>query len=116
MKIFLLSFFFSSAVFALCETYTKYGEPLSICWNKEFKALLSEKCQEPCEATNFLKKKNSRPSKIDRSGGKNPATQFCKAFELNVFVLKDPRGGEQSFCGFPDGSLIDSNAFSRSLK
>lgn len=116
MKIFLLLFLFSSTVFALCETYTKYGEPVSICWNKEFKAHLSEKCSGPCDARSFLEKKNPRPLKIDRNGGKNPATQYCKAFELNIFVLKDPRGAEQSYCGFPDGSLVDSNALTRSLK
>lgn len=116
MKIFLLSLFFSSAAFAFCETYTKYGDPISICWNKELKAFLSEKCSKSCDARSFLGKKNHRPSKIDRTGGKNPATQYCKAFKLNIFVLKDPRGGEQSFCEFPDGSLVDSNALARSLK
>lgn len=101
---------------AFCETYSRYGGPEVICFEKEVKALVSEECLKGCEAVKFLKENNKRPTEIDRVGGKNPATQYCKAYDLKVHILKDPRGAEQSYCKFNDGSLVDAGAFSRSLR
>lgn len=117
MKLLILfSLVLSPALFARCETYTRYGEATEICWINEHKGFFSERCQGKCEARTFLEKKQSRPSAIDRSGGKNPAAQYCKAFGYKVAVLKSPRQSEQSFCEFPDGSLVDTNAVARALR
>jgi putative hemolysin len=114
--LFLFSIIFSTSVFARCEIYTRYGEATEICWIQEFKGYFSERCRGKCEARTFLEKKMSRPASIDRTGGKNPAAQYCKAFGYSVAILKNPRMSEQSFCEFPDGSLVDTNAVVRSLK
>ena len=111
-----ISLFLPLLAYADCETWTRFGEPQAVCWNNEFKAWLSEVCSTGCEAKTFLSKKAPKPERIDRTGGKNPATQYCKAFDLKVHVLKDPRKAEQSFCVFADGSMVDANAFSRSLR
>lgn len=114
--IILISLIFSSSAFARCETYTRYGEATEICWIKEFKGYFSEKCKGQCEARTFLEKKMPKPASIDRTGGKNPAAQYCKSFGYKTPILKSPRLAEQSFCEFPDGSLVDTNALARSLK
>lgn len=117
MKVLILSLtLFSTTAFAGCELYKKFGEPVSICWKKELRALMSEKCQEDCLALTFLKKGHPQTPSVKTVGGKNPATEKCKYYQLNVIVIKDPRGAEQSFCEFSDESLVDSNAFARSLK
>ena len=72
---------------AFCETYSRFGGPEVICFDKEVKALVSEKCFKGCEAVKFLKENNKRPTEIDRVGGKNPATQYCKAYDLKVHIL-----------------------------
>ncbi len=117
MKLLILfSIIFSFETFAGCETYTRYGEAREICWISEYKGYFSKQCSDKCEARSFLDKKMPKPEKIDRKGGTNPAAQICKTFGYTVAVLKDPRMSEQSFCEFPDGSLVDTNAVVRSLK
>ncbi len=117
MKLLILfSFIFSIQAFAGCEIYTRYGEATEICWISEYKGYFSKQCGEKCEGRAFLDKHMPRPEKFDRIGGKNPAAQICKTFGYKVSVLKSPRMSEQSFCEFPDGSLVDTNAVVRSLK
>ena len=115
MKYFLLFLILSSTAFASCEEYTRFGVPVKICWKEEFRALVNNKCDKNCLATDFVKKHYPKP-KLQLTGGKNPASAKCLHYDLRVIVLKDPRGAEQSFCEFSDGSLIDSNAVARSMK
>ncbi|MES2527787.1 MAG: DUF333 domain-containing protein [Bdellovibrionota bacterium] len=112
----LITLIFSFEAFAGCETYTRYGEDREICWISEYKGYFSKKCSDKCEARVFLDKHMPRPESVERAGGKNPAAQICKTFGYKVSVLKNPRMSEQSFCEFPDGSLVDTNAVVRSLK
>lgn len=78
--------------------------------------MMNDKCDKDCLAVDFLKKQNPKPPFTKNIGGKNPAAEKCKFYNLKVVVMKDPRGAEQSFCEFSDGSLVDSNALARSLK
>ncbi len=118
MKYFLLIslFLLSLSAFADCEVFTRFGMPKDICWIKDYRGYFSQKCLTGCEARTFLDKHNVKPQNIDRRGGKNPASQYCLALGFSVVVMRDKNLGEQSFCEFPDKSVVDSNAFARSLK
>lgn len=107
---------FSSSIFARCETYSRAGSPVKICWSKELKGFVSERCQKSCLGKRFIQKHHGKARKLKTFGGANPASAQCKFHGLAVHVLKDPRGAEQSFCVFADGSLVDSNAVARGLR
>jgi hypothetical protein len=111
-----LLFCFTSTAFAFCEPYTRFGTPINICFKKELNAYVNDKCEEDCLAVKFLKSHHPKSTHRNISGGKNPAAEACKYYGIKVIVLKDPRRGEQSFCEFSDGSLVDSNAIQRSLR
>ena len=101
---------------ARCETFTRFGAPVEICWIQEYRGYFSKKCETNCEARTFLDKHEGKPENIDRSGGKNPASQYCLVLGFSVVVMNDANLSQQSFCEFPDKSLVDTNAFARSLR
>ncbi|MFL5785600.1 MAG: DUF333 domain-containing protein [Bacteriovoracaceae bacterium] len=115
MKFAFVLLILTNVAFAACEDYTRFGVPQKICWKNELRAFVNEKCEKECQATKFLKEKHPVP-KLPLTGGKNPASAKCLYLGIKVVVLKDPRGGEQSFCEFSDGSLVDSNAVERSTR
>jgi putative hemolysin len=115
MKIVLILLILTNVAFASCEDYTRFGVAQKICWKDELRAFVNAKCEKECLAIKFVKEKHQVP-KLPLTGGKNPASAKCLYLGIKVVVLKDPRGGEQSFCEFSDGSLIDSNAVERSTR
>ncbi len=106
----------SLPAFADCETYTRFGVATEICWIPDYKGYFAKKCLSHCDARKFLDKHHKRPAKIDRMGGKNPDSQYCLASGFSVVVMRDAKLNQQSFCEFSDKSVVDTNAFARSLR
>ncbi len=114
--LFLFLVMVSPPAFAGCENYDLYGKKVFICWDNALKAYLNSTCKVDCQAKTFIKNPQPQKLKLDRSGGKNPASQVCLKLNHKVVIMKDPRGAQQSFCEFPDGSLVDTTAIQRSVK
>ena len=86
-------------------------ESFQICWNSEHKAWMSKNCfTKQCKALQYIK----NPRKIRPSSEEglvhNPSSRHCKGLKLEVEILRDKYGDEQSFCVFGDKSMVDSNA------
>lgn len=80
----------------------------------ETKALISLKCAESkstCQALKAVKNpKKTRFHADELTGGKNPTSLLCsKSFKGEVLILKDAHGNENSFCKFPDLTLVNAN-------
>ena len=78
------------------------------------KALISKKCvesQEPCLALKAVKNKLKMEfSELQLAGGKNPSSLLCsQGFHGTVLIFKDSKGNENSFCQFPDLSMVRAN-------
>lgn len=95
-----------------CETYTGITSTQKICWEKSIKAQVSEAClkNSKCDALKFFKTKNKIKKITIGAGGANPSSLVCKSLKLPVTVLKDAKNNEQSFCVFPDKSVVNSDA------
>jgi hypothetical protein len=91
-------------VFAIasdCEVRKGYTVSHEICWYEEIKAHVSKDCLSgKCAA---LKIKNISTAKSEP--GSNRTVSACTRAGAEVIVLKDPKGNEESFCEFSDGSL-----------
>lgn len=119
---FSLIFFFcilSPASFgSQCEFFQGFQLKEKLCWDKSIRGWLSSKCQDqkqPCLARNFFQEKKvvSVPESLN---GQNPAAMICHSLKLNVLILKDTQGNEQSFCRFSDQTIVDANAIERNVK
>jgi hypothetical protein len=112
----LIIFYFISrvALSAPCENLSGYKMNEKVCFDKAIKGWISEKCSS-CDAEKFFKSKkvSTRLPSVD---GRNPAALLCHQFKLEVVVLKDSQNNEQSYCIFPDKSLVDANAIERHMK
>ncbi len=78
------------------------------------KALLSKKCAESsnnCQALAAVKKNlNLTFTETQLSGGKNPSSLLCSiGHKSEVIILKNANGNENSFCRFPDLSIVSAN-------
>jgi len=108
----IILYFLSRVAFAAeCETFTGFKIKEKLCFDKSISGWISEKCitDKNCLAKKFftIKKKVSLP---DLVGGQNPATMYCHQLKLEILILKDSSDNEQSFCQFPDRSIVDANA------
>ena len=66
-------------------------------------------CEESCIALEKSKVIINQ-SKLNLNGGKNPGSVACKdVFKSRVVMLKGEKG-QQSFCLFPDGSLLSTKS------
>lgn len=82
--------------------------------NKETKALVSSLCidkDKECMALNAVKNKLKITfTEEQRAGGKNPASLICSiGYKGIVLVLQDADGNENSFCKFPDNSIVSAS-------
>jgi hypothetical protein len=80
----------------------------------ETKALISKKCVESpdgCEALKAVKTKlKLNFTEAQLAGGKNPSSLLCSiGHKGEVLIFKDAKGNENSFCKFPDLSMIRAN-------
>lgn len=94
-----------------CRKMESLRDTFSLCWNSEHKAWITKGCfTKQCEALQYLK--NPRRIKLSSHEGfvQNPASRLCKELKLEVEILRDEYGDEQSFCVFGDKSMVDSNA------
>jgi hypothetical protein len=66
--------------------------------------------QSPCMAAKIITEK--KPVTIPKGsldGGKNPGAVVCMlALKQKIKILKDLQNNENSFCVFPDGSMISA--------
>lgn len=116
----LIIFYFISrvALSAPCETFLGYEHKEKLCFDKTIKGWISEKCSatdSSCEARKFFQKKNPKQRLPSGQGGQNPAALHCHNLKLEVIVLRDSQNNEQSFCAFPDKTIVDANAVERHL-
>lgn len=113
---FILFYFITRvALGAPCEVFTGFNHTERLCFNQEIKGWVSEKCsvQKNCDALEFFKKARPKLDTFHRQGGVNPMAQKCHQLQLTVLILRDSQGNEQSFCGFKDKSIVESNALAR---
>ena len=112
----LIIFYFISRVAfsATCENVSGYKLNEKVCFDKTIKAWISEKCSS-CDAEKFFKSKKEITLPIS-GDGRNPAALLCHKLKLEVVVLKDSQNNEQSYCIFPDKSLVDANAVERHMR
>lgn len=80
----------------------------------ESKALLSKTCAEStngCQALRAVKNKLKISfTEAQLSGGKNPSSLVCSiGHKGQVLILVDSKGRENSFCKFPDQSIVSAN-------
>jgi putative hemolysin len=108
----IILYFLSRVAFASeCETYTGFKIKEKLCFDKSLSGWISEKCikDKNCQAKKFfeIKKKVTLPELV---GGQNPAAIYCHRLKLEILILKDSNDNEQSFCQFPDQTIVDANA------
>jgi putative hemolysin len=78
------------------------------------KVRVSQSCARPdgsldCDAMRSLRK--GRQVKADPSwGGANPGSMACKKLGFKDTTGKSPRGDEDGFCVYPDGSMASTGA------
>lgn len=77
---------------------------------------ISEKClgAQGCEALRVLP--TIRVRAVQTDGGQNPGAVLCsKHLGGTVRIGIDPKGNQQSFCRFADGSMIDNGTLMRAM-
>lgn len=77
-------------------------------------ALISKACVESmggCQALKAVKKKLKMEfTEAQLAGGKNPSSLLCSiGYKGEVLIFKDSMGNENSFCRFPDQSMVSAN-------
>lgn len=75
--------------------------------------LISKICEKNnCAAKETLKTISFKNLRSDRlNGGKNPGAVLCHELEnTQVIFLRDLKGNDNSFCMFPDKSLVSSGS------
>jgi hypothetical protein len=86
---------------------------------EKHKVMIEEKClnSKTCESYRIA---TSKPQKLPKSfqpdlaGGRNPYSLVCLEYlKLNILILTDSNGNENSFCILKDQSLIDSAGLAR---
>lgn len=109
----LLSFLFISfgvKAEAHCRTLNSLREEFTVCWNDTHKGWFSKNCDSgKCEAISFLALAKKTKLKKIQPDSKNPSVRFCHEKQIPIEILRDKEGNEQSYCLFPDKSLVDSN-------
>lgn len=81
--------------------------------NEAKKILISKSCvSKSCEALQALKKVSLKSiSSAKFSGGKNPGAVACtESVQGKIVYLKDLNGNENTFCVFPDKSLVSTSS------
>lgn len=113
---FILFYFVTRAALAnpLCSTYQGLNRTERICWNQSIKGWVSEICSnKSCRALKFFEEKKTISRSFATDGGKNPDAKVCHNLGHSVIILKDARQNEQSFCVFPDKSMVSTDAMGR---
>lgn len=117
ISVIILGYFLSRAVFAEpCETLTGFQSSTKVCWNSEISGWVSESCAGKCDALQFFKTPKTSPRVPASSRGHNPAAMVCHALKYPVVILKDIQGNEQSYCTFPDKSIVTSYSIEKHVK
>lgn len=101
-----------------CEIFQGFQLQEKLCWDKSIRGWLSFKClnhKQACLARDFFQEKKT-VSAPEGHNGQNPAAMICHTLKLNVLILKDTQGNEQSFCRFSDQTIVDANAVERNVK
>ncbi len=100
------------------EPWTIDGQPAPfLYWGAE-DLRLSASCQKgqalACEAVRQLRV--AAPVEIPRrflDGRQSPGTKVCQKLGHPILVGKNAMGAEDSFCRFPDGSMVSTGALER---
>ena len=117
ISVVILGYFISRVVFAApCETLTGFQSSQKVCWNDSVKGWVSDSCESRCDALTFFKSSQTAPRLPASDRGHNPAAMTCHALKYPVVILKDAKGNEQTFCTFPDKSIVSADAIKGHVK
>ena len=111
----ILLYFFTRIAFSAepkCQDLKSPKATYKVCWDDALKGWLSESCiKEECAAKKFLR--NPMKAELVVHGSKNPASEICHHLKLDVEILKDAKGNQQSYCIFKDKSMVDTAAMEK---
>lgn len=101
------------------EAWTIDGQPAPMLYFAPDDVRISASCQKgpgplACDALRQLRQ--GAPVEIPRrflDGRQSPGVKVCTKLGLPTLVGKNPMGSEDSFCRFPDGSLVSTGVLER---
>lgn len=107
ISVFILSYFFARIAFSACETYTRSGSNLTLCFDETNKVLISERCMKTnCDAKKFLSQHKQNKTQVRENVD---GTKTCSELQLSSVMMTDPKGKSQPFCLFTDGSVLEAS-------
>ena len=90
-------------------------KPIEIIRDDEQHLTINKSCRIPskntynCQAYRALKTATYKPISTQRREGQNPGTLICSLYSAtHIAIGYDEERNENSYCIFPDGSMIDS--------
>lgn len=111
ISVFILCYFCCRIAMSACEPYSRSASNVSICWDENNKALISERCiKHDCDAKKFLVQHKAAKAKLKDSISPEKA---CSELQIPAISMIGPKGKTQIFCLFNDGSILDAAVVER---